>query len=93
MNVQEWVFAGTSLSALAGGAWTVVRFIDERRRDRQQRQEELEQRKLEQRWRRAQAAKGLLEELRDDIHAKAALTMLDSWSRNYQDHGGGQTGL
>lgn len=94
-SLRAWLLTGTSLSAVIGGGWAIFKFrderrkdrqqrIDDRRKDRQQRVDELAQRKTELRWRQAQAAKALVDEMLDDPQARAAYQMLDSWSREFE---------
>jgi hypothetical protein len=78
-----WIFAGSSFTAVVGGAWAAFQYFAENKRDREQRVAELKQRESEHRWRCAQAGKGLLDELHGDSNAAAALQMLDSWSRSF----------
>jgi hypothetical protein len=83
-TLAGWLLTGTSMSALVGGGFAFYRYVMERRKDRGQRLDELEQRRIELRWRQAQAAKQLLDEMLDDAKAAAALDMLDSWSREFE---------
>lgn len=83
-SLTTWLLTGTSISALVGGAWAFYRYVDERQQDRQQRIDELKQQRTELRWRQAQAAKQLLDEMQEDSQAVAAMDMLDSESRIFE---------
>jgi len=82
-TLPGWLLAGTSIGTVAGAAWTVLTYTRSQRREREQRDAELKQRQGEHRWRLAQAAKTLLDEMLSDAKAQAALDMLDSWTRSY----------
>lgn len=83
-GLVSWLLTGTSMSAVVGGVFAALKYFGERKKDRDQRIDELEQRRGELRWRQAQAAKELLDEMLSDAPACAALDMLDSWSRTFE---------
>ena len=49
-SLRDWLATGTGIAALAGGLFSVYKFVVERQKDRRQRDDELIQRRTELRW-------------------------------------------
>jgi hypothetical protein len=76
-NVRDWIQATSWVVAVAAGIFGIGKIVVELRAAREQRAQEL-------RWRKAQAAKVLNDELLSDDDAQAALTMLDWDGREFE---------
>lgn len=76
-NLKDWTQAASWLIAVIGGVVAVFNILYEMRENRSQRAEEL-------RWKRAQAAKVLNDEMLDDGPTYAALVMLDWSGRQFE---------
>lgn len=67
----------TEIAAAGGLILGIVTYISQQVLNRQQRRRELEHGKLQQRWKQAEAAKKILDEIHSDKNAAAAMKMLD----------------
>jgi hypothetical protein len=83
-NAKDWIQAASWISAVAAGVIGVIKILIELRQSRLQRAQEL-------RWRKAEAAKSLNDELLSDKGALAATTMLDWDGREFEIEGGVKT--
>lgn len=76
-NLKNWIQAASWLIAIIGGVVAVLNILYELRESRSQRVDEL-------RWKRAQAAKTLSDEMLEDGPTHAALVMLDWDGREFE---------
>jgi hypothetical protein len=76
-NAKDWIQAASWVSAVAAGLIGVIKILIELKQSRLQRVQEL-------RWRKAEAAKSLNDEMLSDEGAHAALTMLDWDGREFK---------
>jgi hypothetical protein len=74
---KDWIQTLSWIGAVIGIVVALLKYISEQNKDREQRARELAQSKLELRWRQAEAAKKLLDEMLSDPYAVAAMRMLD----------------
>lgn len=76
-NIKDWTQAASWLVAVIGGLIAVLKILYELRENRSQRAEEL-------RWKKAQAAKTLSDEMFEHVATNAALVMLDWDGREFE---------
>jgi hypothetical protein len=76
-NVKDWIQAASWVAAVAAGLFGIVKIVIELKHSREQRAQEL-------RWRKAQAAKSLNDEMLSDEASLAAMTMLDWDGREFE---------
>lgn len=74
---KDWIQTLSWIGAVIGIVLALLKYISEQNKDREQRARELAQSKLELRWKQAEAAKKLLDEMLSDPYAVAAMRMLD----------------
>jgi hypothetical protein len=74
---RDWIQTLSWIGAVIGIVLALLKYVSEHRQNREQRQRELEQSQLELRWKQAEAAKKLLDEMLTDTRAVAAMKMLD----------------
>ncbi len=74
---QGWIQTVSLVGAVLGIVIAFLKYFSEQRQNRQQRERALEQSQLELRWKQAEAAKKLLDEMLTDTRAVAAMKMLD----------------
>ena len=65
------------IAAVIGIVVAIIKYVSEQKQNRLQQGLQLDQRRLELRWKQAEAAKKMLDEMLEDPLAKAAMTMLD----------------
>ncbi len=83
-DVKDWIQAASWVGAVIGIFVAIVNYVSTQRHNRRQLELQLDQRKLELRWKQAEAAKKLLDEMLSDPNAKAAMTMLDWSDREFE---------
>ena len=76
-NLKDWIQAASWIAAVAAGLFGIIKIVVEMRHARELRQEDL-------RWKKAQAAKSLWDEMWSDEPSHAALTMLDWDGREFE---------
>lgn len=76
-SIKDWFPALSSLAAAAGVILTALKFRSDLRLSREQRERDL-------RWKQAQAAKELNDEMLEDPESRAALDMLDFAGREFK---------
>ena len=76
-NIKDWIQAASWLAAVAAGVFGIIKIVVELRHARAQREQEL-------RWRKAQAAKSLNDEMLSDQDSQAAMTLLDWDGREFE---------
>jgi hypothetical protein len=76
-NLKDWIQILSWLGAIGGILLAIVNYVSQQRLNRRQRELELEQSKLALRWKQAEAAKKILDEMRADENAASAMKMLD----------------
>jgi len=76
-NLKDWIQAASWIAAVAGGLFGVVKIVLELRHARSQREQDL-------RWKKAQAAKSLNDEMLSDEKSHAAMTLLDWDGREFE---------
>jgi hypothetical protein len=76
-QTKDWIQVISWIGALIGIAIAVLKYVSEQKQNRRQQELQLDQRKLELRWKQAEAAKKMLDEMLTDQGAQAAMTMLD----------------
>jgi hypothetical protein len=76
-NLKDWVQAASWIAAVAAGLFGIIKIVIELRHARAQRQQEL-------RWRKAQAAKSLNDEMLSDEGSHTAMTLLDWDGREFE---------
>ena len=74
---KDWIQTLSWLGAVIGIVLALIKYVSEQRQNREQRERELNQSQLELRWKQAEAAKKLLDEMLTDTRAVAAMQMLD----------------
>lgn len=74
---KDWIQTLSYAGAVIGIVLALIRYKSEQKQNREQRERELEQKQLELRWKQAEAAKKLLDEMLTDVRAVAAMKMLD----------------
>ncbi len=74
-NLKHWMHILSSLGVIGGILLAVANYVSQQRLNRRQR--ELEQSKLALRWKQAEAAKKILDEMYTNKMAASALKMLD----------------
>lgn len=74
---MNWIQTISWIGAVIGIVLALINYISQQRQNREQRERELEQKQLELRWKQAEAAKKLLDEMLTDFRAVAAMKMLD----------------
>ncbi len=76
-NLKDWIQISSWLGAIGGILLAIVNYVSQQRLNRRQRELELKQNKLVLRWKQAEAAKKILDEMHADKNAAAAMKMLD----------------
>jgi len=76
-EMRAWIQAASWIAAIIGGAFAIYKVMHEVHQGRQQRTDEL-------RWRKAEAAKALNDQMLDDPPTHAALIMLDWDGREFE---------
>ncbi|HEX8749113.1 MAG TPA: hypothetical protein VF717_18195 [Pyrinomonadaceae bacterium] len=74
---RDWIQTLSWIGTVIGIAVATLKYISEQHQNREQQERELEQSKLELRWKQAEAAKKLLDEMLTDPDAGNAMRMLD----------------
>lgn len=74
---MDWIQALSWIGAVIGIVLALIKYVSEQRQNREQRERALAQSQLELRWKQAEAAKKLLDEMLTDTRAVAAMKMLD----------------
>lgn len=74
---KDWIQTLSWVGAVIGIVIAAFKYVSEQKQNREQRKRELNQSEIEQRWRQAEAAKKLLDEMLSDSKAVAAMKMLD----------------
>jgi hypothetical protein len=74
---RDWLQTLSWIAAVIAIPLALLKYVSEQKQNREQRARELTQSKLELRWKQAEAAKKLLDEMLKDSHAFAAMKMLD----------------
>src|SRR5581483_6423003 len=82
-EIKDWVDVLAKSFGIGGGLLAAFKGIDEFRQNRILRERDL-------RWKQANAAKSLMDELFDDFKAKQATVMLDYEEREYEFNGSKQ---
>ena len=75
--LKDWIQTFSWIGAVIGIILALLKYISEHSKDREQRADELAQRELELRWKQAEAAKKLLDQMLSDPYSVAAMGMLD----------------
>jgi hypothetical protein len=76
-DTKDWIQAISWVGASIGIVVAILKYVSEQKQNRCQQELQLDQRKLELRWKQAEAAKKMLDEMLSDPAAQAAMTMLD----------------
>ncbi|MDT5121079.1 MAG: hypothetical protein QOC96_561 [Acidobacteriota bacterium] len=76
-NWKDWIQTLSWVGAVIGLILALLKYVSEQKQNREQRVRELEQSQIELRWKQAEAAKKLLDEMLSDSDASAAMKMLD----------------
>lgn len=76
-NTMNWIQAASWGAAVAAGVFGIIKIVFELKLGREQRTQDL-------RWRKAQAAKALNDEMLSDVRSQAAMTMLDWDGREFE---------
>lgn len=84
---KDWIQTLSWIGAVIGIVGALLKYISEQKKDREQRARELAQSKLELRWKQAEAAKKLLDEMLSNPYAVAAMGMLDWNDVDFEVHG------
>ena len=75
--IKDWTQIAAWTATAIGIIVAIIKYVSEQKQNRQQRELQLEQRKVELRWKQAEAAKKLVDEMLTDELALAAIKMLD----------------
>ena len=76
-NLQGWIQALAWFGTFCGIIVAIINYVSQQKQNRLQRERELKQSKAELRWKQAEAAKKILDEMLSSSGAKAAMQMLD----------------
>lgn len=76
-NLQGWIQTLAWIGTFCGIIVAIFNYVSQQKQNRRQRERELEQSKSELRWKQAEAAKKILDEMLSSSGAKAAMQMLD----------------